>query len=308
MKLIPLAMVVAASQVALAAEPSATITPTNAQPATTAGYTGSVYVDQNGNGRRDAGEKVMPGVAVTDGLNVIQTGANGKFALPGHKTAQFIYLTMPSGFKMPKFYQSIDPQTRAYDFGLIPDPDAVGKDGSHHFIHTSDTEVSSLKENNKDWSDTLKKYCADTKAAFFIHTGDICYAQGLKTHIQLMNTAEGPCPMYYSIGNHDYVGYKPGEGLFEHLYGPMWFSFDVGAAHYVVLPYSATGVSIQWLARDLALVPKTKSLIVFHHDLLSCGDKFNYGKVNLNEHNLKAWFYGHWHFNHIRKQGDVLTV
>lgn len=299
-----LALATASSQsAAFAAEP--------AQPA--AGYTGSVYVDQNGNGSRDGDEKVMPGVVVTDGQNVIRTDAAGKFALPGHKTAQFIYLTMPSGFKMPKFYQCIDPQTSAYDFGLIPDPHAVGKDGKHHFIHTSDTEIFKPKQDNQGWSNTLKKYCADTNAAFLIHTGDICYEKGLREHIKLLNTAEGPCSMYYSLGNHDLVGgFKTKEGLFESLYGPCWFSFDIGNVHYVALPHPGGSYNDAfigtWLAQDLAMVPKTKPLIVFRHDLLSCSDKFVYGKVNLNEHNLKAWFYGHWHFNQIRKQGNVLTV
>ena len=28
----------------------------------------------------------------------------------------------------------------------------------------------------------------------------------------------------------------------------------------------------------------------------------------LNEHNLKAWVYGHWHINYMKKQGDVYSV
>ena len=30
--------------------------------------------------------------------------------------------------------------------------------------------------------------------------------------------------------------------------------------------------------------------------------------INLNEYNLKAWVYGHWHINYMKKQGDVYSV
>lgn len=56
-----------------------------------------------------------------------------------------------------------------------------------------------------------------------------------------------------------------------------------------------------------------KPVIVFNHDLLTSGNEFVFGiddneKINLNEHNLKAWLYGHWHNHFVRKQGDVLTI
>lgn len=53
--------------------------------------------------------------------------------------------------------------------------------------------------------------------------------------------------------------------------------------------------------------------MVFNHDLLTYDDRFVYGKnekepINLNEHNLKAWIYGHWHINYMKKQGDVYSI
>ena len=69
----------------------------------------------------------------------------------------------------------------------------------------------------------------------------------------------------------------------------------------------------RWLKNDLAQVPTGKPIIVFNHDLLTSGNEFVFGiddneKINLNEHNLKAWLYGHWHNHFVRKQGDVLTI
>lgn len=77
----------------------------------------------------------------------------------------------------------------------------------------------------------------ETDPAFLIHTGDICYEDGLKQHIKDMNTENMGVPVRYVIGNHDYVAGKYGEALFESIYGPVWYSFDVGNVHYVVTPF-----------------------------------------------------------------------
>lgn len=47
-------------------------------------YTGKVFVDENQNGVLDQEEKCLPRVAVSDGLNVVQTDAEGIYQLPGH--------------------------------------------------------------------------------------------------------------------------------------------------------------------------------------------------------------------------------
>ena len=127
--------------------------------------------------------------------------------------------------------------------------------------------------------------------------------------------------MFYCIGNHDLVKGKYGEEVFENVYGPVYYSFDFGNVHYVVTPmaggdhqpgYTKEDV-YRWLKNDLAQVPTGKPIIVFNHDLLTSGNEFVFGiadneKINLNEHNLKAWLYGHWHNHFVRKQGDVLTI
>lgn len=56
-------------------------------------YTGHVYVDGNGNQQYDKGEKVLPKVSVSDGLNVVQTDKDGRFELPGYAGARFIFMT-----------------------------------------------------------------------------------------------------------------------------------------------------------------------------------------------------------------------
>ncbi len=286
-----------------------------------AAYVGKVYVDKNKNGRQDKDEKALAGVMVTDGLNVVKTSSDGSFRLPGHDKERFITITTPSGYKTDnKYYIPISEDTRTYDFGVQPYAGGISSDGNHRFIHISDTEIFNT-EGHEDWINSVRGYARNEEAAFIMHTGDICYEKGLRNHIELMNTANMNCPVFYGIGNHDLVEGKYGEELFEQLYGPAYYSFEVGNTHYLVTPmfsgdyqpsYTKEEV-FRWVKNDLRHVPLGKPVVMFNHDLLSNTDQFRFkisdtDEIDLNEHNLKAWIYGHWHNHLIKKQGKVLTI
>ena len=286
-----------------------------------AAYTGRVYVDKNNNGVFDKGEKNLSGIKVSDGLNVVETTADGSFTLPGHARERFIFITTPSGYKtFNRHYHKIESKQDGYDFALMPYDGAIHKDGSHNYIHIADTEIFNT-QNHEDWVNNVRDYAANEHSAFIIHTGDICYEKGLKEHITLMNTENMNCPIFYCIGNHDLVKGKYGEELFESIYGPVYYSFEVGNVHYIVTPMAggdhAPGYAPEdvylWLKNDLAHIKPGTPVMIFNHDLLTYDDTFifkggNGGSINLNEHNLKAWVYGHWHINYMKKQGDVYSV
>lgn len=283
-------------------------------------HKGIVFADSNANGVMDPGERPLKGVKVTDGLNVVETDRNGNFILPGHEGERFIYITTPSGFMTDNgHWRKIDNNDSVYSFGLIPYNPRIYKDGSHRFIHLTDTEIFNTT-GNELWVKNIHDYSTSEPISFVIHTGDICYEKGLKEHIGLLNAKTAGVPVFYCIGNHDLVKGKYGEELFESIYGPSYYSFDVAGTHYVVTPmaggdhkpgYTKDGVAA-WLENDLAHVKPGTPVIVFNHDILSYTPEFVYGgknkSVNLNDHNLKANIYGHWHNNIIRRQGDVMTA
>lgn len=64
-----------------------------------ADYHGKVFSDRNGDGTFDGGDRPLPGVMVTDGLNVVLTSKDGTYNLPGHDRERFVYVTVPSGYK-----------------------------------------------------------------------------------------------------------------------------------------------------------------------------------------------------------------
>lgn len=286
-----------------------------------AAYNGRVFIDKNNNGRYDKDEKTLPNVMVSDGLNVVKTSSDGTFSLPGHSKERFIFITTPSGYKTNnKHYIAINSGKQSYDFGLQSYKAGIASDGSHKFIQIADTEIFNTEGHN-DWVNNVRDYARNEDIAFIIHTGDICYEKGMNEHIKLMNTDNMGRPMFYCIGNHDLVKGEYGEQLFEQIYGPVYYSFDVGNTHYIVTPMpngdykpSYTQEDIyHWLKNDLKHVPKGKPIILFNHDLLIKEDKFRFGisdseVIDLDSYNLKAWLYGHWHINYMKKQGNVYTI
>ena len=278
-------------------------------------YTGRVFVDENRNNILDKGEKQLCHVSVSDGLNVVQTDSNGTYQLPGHSRMRFLFITTPSGYKTDNaYYCRVEGGRTGYDFPVYPCHGGIQADGTHRFIHISDTEIHS-KEGNQEWTDNLREYSANEKIAFIVHTGDICYESGLKSHINLLNTAlMEDTQVFYGIGNHDLVKGTYGEELFEKLYGPVFYSFDVGNTHYIMTPmlhgdylpeYTKEDV-YRWMKNDLAYVGKEKSIIIFNHSLPEDTISFKYSisdmeYINLPAIGLKAWLYGHWHVNHMHK-------
>ena len=241
-------------------------------------------------------------VMVSDGLNVVPAGNDGMFSLPHRGNARFIFVTTPSGYMATEaYYMKTGTQAVTYDFPLVPYDAGIRKDGSHTFIQVTDTEIFNT-DNNEEWADNIRQCATVRNAAFIVHTGDICYEKGLESHIGLMNTENMGVPVYYGIGNHDLVKGRYGEELFESIYGPAWYSFDVAGTHYVMLPmlsgdfkpsYTQDDVAA-WLANDLAHVPQDTPVVVFSHNILTYGNSFLYKGtdgpgVDLDSRNLKAW-------------------
>lgn len=284
---------------------------------------GRVFIDKNNNGVWDGNEKGLSGIMVSDGLNVVKTAKDGTFILPGHVKEKFIFISTPSGYRpTDTFYQSISSETESYNFPVQVYENKIEKDGSHLFIHFSDTEIfGGSNAQHTEWVQNIRDYATNEGAAFIMHTGDICYADGLKKHIKLMNSDNMNTQMFYGIGNHDLVKGDYAEQMYEQYYGPTFYSFNVGNVHYIMTPmlngdyhpsYTKEDV-YHWLKNDLAHLPEGTPIIMFCHSLLTTGDSFVYGIneqefIDLDERNLKAWIYGHWHINHIHKHKSAYSI
>lgn len=259
----------------------------------------------------------VAGVSVTDGYNVVKTDEKGSFELDGWRKSRFVAITVPSGYQTDAFYIPVEKNTESYDFTL--EKSDLTAQENHCFLQISDTEIG--EQGTGEWLDAIKDIIKEKNPAFLIHTGDICYEDGLKRHIKDMNTETMGCTVRYTIGNHDYVQGDYGEALYESIYGPTWYSFDVGETHYVVTPFKgwsdyksdySDSACWKWLKNDLDNVDPDKKVVMFNHTKCESDDYVvslgTAGKLDLKEHNLVAWIYGHYHYNYVDENYGVVNI
>src|ERR1700712_4373884 len=92
---------------------------------------GTIFQDSNGNGRHDAGEPGIKGVAVSDQVSVVTTDAEGKYRFQAHGNG-FVFISVPNNFSTHSFFKHT--ASTAIDFALTP----LRARDSFVFIHGSD--------------------------------------------------------------------------------------------------------------------------------------------------------------------------
>ena len=114
--------------------------------------TGLVFLDINLNGKFDQEELPMSGIFVTDGLNIVLTGKDGRFSFNFstnmEKHNRFVVMTTPTGFRNTNpFFISIgfDDEKISYtaEFGLTPDE--LSRREEFSFVNTSDSQFNQLE-------------------------------------------------------------------------------------------------------------------------------------------------------------------
>ena len=139
--------------------------------------------------RDEAGEPIA-GVSVTNGRDVVKTDENGFYKLDGWLKDRFVTVTIPSGYWTEDFYRDKDSDN--FDFLLEKRTDDMT---DHSFLQVADSEIG--EGGVGPWIENVKQAAQDTDAAFIIHTGDICYEDGLRTHIEGMNSDNMGVPVRY---------------------------------------------------------------------------------------------------------------
>ncbi len=281
---------------------------------------GVILIGEDAGTVKDTNGNPLKEIVVTNGFDVTTTNEEGKFTLPRRSEVKFIYLSLPAGYHTNDWYQTVyiadasNSSNRREEFNFVLKEEGPKATEEVNFIHFTDTETTS---NSGGWLDDLKGFVADTNPDFLIHTGDICYVDGMEYHAKEVTSETLGAPTFYCIGNHDLVDVGPighGETLYEDLFGPVYYSFNKGGVHFIVTPmwngdappsYSKYQVG-KWLEKELALIPEGTPIVGFNHDLLTFDGDFKIGPVNLSQdYNFRGWAYGHWHINYKRKHKAV---
>lgn len=298
---------------------------------------GYVFEDSDGNGVRGPEEPGVPGVAVSNGLDVVLTEEDGSYQLPLEKNS-VIFMTKPAGYEvplsednLPLFYYRHYPKGTPAELELRfpgveptgPLPESVDfplrrgdQLDSFEVIFFADPQPKTAEEIDYIRDDVVAELVS-SDAAFGMTLGDIMYdvLSLYPRYIEIVGKIG--VPWYNVPGNHDVNGRSPDDErsleTFKSLFGPGYYSFDYGQAHFVVLDtvnflgnkqnrikphlseqdvaYEGWVVDRQlaWLKNDLALVPEDKLVVLtMHIPLAAHGDRKSVrGYVNNSDELLR---------------------
>ena len=272
---------------------------------------GVVYLDADGNGRRAANAPGLPGVYVSNGRDIVATDAQGRYQLPV-ADGDIIFARKPAGyaftldqFNAPKFHYVHRPNGSPADFkypGLKPTgPLPASIDFALHkqpendefrALLWGDPQPRNLQEVDYIARDIAAELIG-VEAAFGLSLGDNAF-NDLSVLAPLRDvTAQIGLPWHTIIGNHDLNFEAPDDALsaetFKSHFGPTYYSFDYGQAHFVALDnviwlgpnpelknasYTAGfgEKQLAWLQNDLASVPREKLVVLFMHIPLATPD------------------------------------
>jgi len=248
---------------------------------------GVVFDDTNRNGARDAGERGVAGVAVSNQDTVVTTDAAGNFRLSGEGTG-VIFVSMPNA------YHPVGPWWRPSS-SAEPLAFAIARDQPSTeltFIHASDTHISpaSLARTQR-----LRALVDSIRPGLLLITGDLV-RDALRVgeaeatgYYELFSRERNAfrTPVFTVPGNHENFGIERdtshvptthplyGRGMYHHYFGPDYYSFTRGGVHFVGLNTvdiddqryygHVDSLQLAWLERDLALVPATMPVVTFDH-------------------------------------------
>lgn len=259
------------------------------------------------NGRVSSGGNGIKDVVVTDGVYMTKTNYKGEYRLTIGVGSDFVYISTPSGYlpernqSRPLFYQRLDRNgKKEYNFNLVKNP----RDDIRHIVMTHADPQLYKMDNFKTYQkilDDCKELIADNnKDIFGIDCGDLV-GDKPELYSSYIDAVDGlNIPFYRVLGNHDMTLYgrshETSYSKFEELFGPSYYSFNKGKAHYIVLndvfylsrDYFYAGYITEkqliWLEKDIASIEPGSLVFVALHipTRLEVGPvSFEYSNANI---------------------------
>lgn len=231
--------------------------------------------------------KPLKGVVVSDGYSVTSTSSDGTYELVTDTIQDFIFISIPSGYKIPvskngtaNLYKKIDKNSvneQTISFQL----EKSGDNNEHEFLLLADPQTLDMADINRFNEETINEIrnnYSSKENIFAVSCGDIMYDKLELFPEYEKAVSKTGLPFFQVFGNHDVDSiYKTNE--FSHLtfqkyFGPRYYSFNRGEIHYVVLDnifwfgryigyFDQT--QLDWLKQDLSYVEKGKTVVVFCH-------------------------------------------
>ncbi|MFD5278258.1 PQQ-binding-like beta-propeller repeat protein [Pseudarthrobacter sp. NPDC058362] len=275
----------------------------------------------------------LPGIAVTNGRDVVATGGDGRFAVEPH--GAFITLTRPTGWHTDQWFERLPAGEAAAGTELVFQLQAVEQPLPYQFMHITDTHIDMAAPD--EWAfdkgrlttpDQLKEFIQDLPqlspaSRSVIVTGDLVDNGTAEEFAGLLDAVAGaPVPVNLVPGNHDHMhagrsgrisrnNYIVNDGnpaLYESLVGPRWFSYNVAGLHVVVMDWHTHELGLdhtvqeEWLRNDLAAAGEDAPYILCMHD------QPGHPIMDRLPRKPLATFSGHWHTSRVVDIDGVLHV
>ena len=249
--------------------------------------------------------KGIPGVVVSDGVEVVATDSRGVYQMHSAKQNGYVFISVPSGYEvaargvLPQFHKQVAKSAyvcERIDFSLYESGDQT----NHTMLYFGDMHMANRTKDRAQFRTFTSEINEHMKAnssakVYAITLGDMTWDQfwytnayGFDEYLNDVNAIEG-LQIFHTIGNHDHDMNATGDfytvAKFREKLCPNYYSFNVGDIHYVVLDdiectnatasttdgsvrsykNNLTSEILDWLKKDLSFVPKTTPLVVTLH-------------------------------------------
>lgn len=267
-----------------------------------ASVTGIVYLDRNGNGRRDGTEPGLAGVKVSNGRDVVASDAQGRYLL-SNDARMTVFVIKPAGYAaptgangLPRFWEQIFPKgspalkyggvpagpvPASLDFGLLPAP-RPARDAALKMLVFGDPQPKSRTDVDYYERDIVAPLIGRHDAKLGLSVGDIVN-DDLSLYPDMNRvTAKLGVPWLHVAGNHDldFDAATDEDSLlsFRNIYGPDSYAWEEPQASFIVLddvvyrpgqkPAYVGGLredQFEFLRGYLATLPKERRVVIAAH-------------------------------------------
>ena len=196
----------------------------------------------------------LPGVVVSDGVEVVKTDSEGVYQLKSKKYHGYVFVSTPSGYEpitngiLPKFHAALKANATTaerVDFQLKK---VEGQD-NHRMLLLGDIHLAKRTDDQKQFAEFVKDINATVSATsgkvYALTLGDMTWDlywivnnYSYKEYLADASAIKG-LTVYHTIGNHDHSMYYMGDfdtvKDYKDNLGPTYYSFNIGKVHYVVL-------------------------------------------------------------------------
>ena len=249
--------------------------------------------------------KGIPGVVVSDGVEVVATDSRGVYQMHSAKQNGYVFISVPSGYEvaargvLPQFHKQVAKSAyvcERIDFSLYESGDQT----NHTMLYFGDMHMANRTKDRaqfRTFTSEINEYMKANSSAkvYAITLGDMTWDQfwyanlyGFDQYLNDVNAIQN-LQIFHTIGNHDHDMNATGDfytvAKFREKLCPNYYSFNVGDIHYVVLDdiectnatasttdgsvrsykNNLTSEILDWLKKDLSFVPKTTPLVVTLH-------------------------------------------